>query len=219
MSTSIRPRKELLFLLLAGTTSFFALVPDAKAVTTFQLTGSNESFSTKQLSVDGIILNLSSAVGSTLPSNPLNINGSGFCAYTYLTTSTRCGTSTPSSLQGFSLEFDKSVLLNQFNVSNVTGLAGGIITFTSGANVKQFNFSSTGGIQSFSNPFLASAGSTVFVTTSGIPVATQGIFRISDLEVQLAPEASVPGPLPLVGAGVAFAYSRKLRSRILRKAN
>jgi hypothetical protein len=116
------------------------------------------------------------------------------------------------------LQFDKSVLLNQFNVSNFTGLTSGVITFTLGANVKQFNFNSTG-IQSFTNPYLASAGSTVFVTTSGSPSTTQGVFRISDLEVQLAPEASVPGPLPLVGAGVAFAYSRKLRTRILRKAN
>jgi hypothetical protein len=29
----------------------------------------------------------------------------------------------------------------------------------------------------------------------------------------------VPGPLPLVGAGIAFAYSRKLRTRILSKEN
>jgi hypothetical protein len=223
MSISIRPKKELFFVLLAGTASIFALAPDAKAlppaVTTFQLTGANESFSTKQLSVDGIILNLSSGVGSTLPSNPLNINGAGFCSYSFVVNpSTRCGTSTTSSLQGFSLEFDKSVFLNQFNVSNFTNLTTGVITFTSGANVKQFNFNSTG-IQSFSNPFLASAGSTVLVTTSATPDDIESLFRISDLQVQLAPEASVPGPLPLVGAGIAFAYSRKLRTRILRKAN
>ncbi|WP_254954261.1 hypothetical protein [Cyanobium sp. Cruz-8H5] len=29
-----------------------------------------------------------------------------------------------------------------------------------------------------------------------------------------APAASVPGPLPLLGAGAAFGWSRKLRKRI-----
>jgi hypothetical protein len=116
------------------------------------------------------------------------------------------------------LQFDKSVFLKGFNVSNITDLTGGQITFTSGANAETFNFTSLVP-QSFTNPYLVSAGSTIFVTTSGTPAETLGLFRISNLQVQLAPEASVPGPLPLVGAGIAFAYSRKLRTRILSKEN
>jgi len=217
MKTASNQKNLFPIILSAGTASLFALVPvSAKAVTTFDLSSpTSESFASKLLSVDGIILKLSNPIGTTLPSTPFNTNGSGFCAYTFNSGSgTRCGTSAASSLQGFSLEFDKSVFLRQFNVSNFTSLASGVITFTAGSNVKQFNFSATG-LQSFDNPFLASAGSTVFVTTSALPTSTNGIFRIADLQVDLAP---VPGPLPLLGAGVAFAYSRKLRSRVLNKA-
>jgi hypothetical protein len=33
------------------------------------------------------------------------------------------------------------------------------------------------------------------------------------------PTNAVPGPLPVLGAGAAFGYSRRLRRRILTKAN
>jgi len=202
--------------------SSIALVPAAQAsITTFNLTTSSVVNSPSPLSfgpigVDNIILTLSNPQGSNLPANSLNTNSSGFCAFALVGNSNgRCGylAGSNSVINGFSLSFDKSVYLRQFDIAGLQNITGGSIAFGS----ELFNFTGNGP-QTFINPFLASAGSTILVTTTGAPDGQSGVFRLTNLQVELAPEASVPGPLPLLGAGAAFAYSRKLRTRILKKA-
>lgn len=50
------------------------------------------------------------------------------------------------------------------------------------------------------------------------PANAIGEFAINQLDFSDQPTSSVPAPLPVLGAGAAFAFSRKLRSRI-RSAN
>ncbi len=54
-----------------------------------------------------------------------------------------------------------------------------------------------------SNPFTQQSGGTI-------------IINVNDPN---PPTTAVPGPLPVLGAGAAFGYSRRLRRRILAKAN
>ena len=214
--------------LVAGAAALLALAVDPSsanaATSTFKLSDTNQNFVSKGFqSVDGLInLTISNAVGTGLKSLPLNTNLQGFCANVLnLTGGVRCGNAeyAPTSLTGFSMTFDKSVYLSQFNISQFSaGLQSGALTFTSGSQAETINFTS-GGTQSFANPFLASAGTAVFVTSSALPSTITSNFRLDDFEVSQASQASVPGPLPILGAGVAFAYSRRLRARILKKAN
>jgi hypothetical protein len=205
--------------------SSFALAPAAQAApptTTFTLTEPSVVNSASPLNigpqgVDNIILTLSNPQGTNLPTSSINRNIAGLCAYADVGTSGgRCALTSGSNavLNGFSLSFDKSVFLRQFDIAGLANVTSGSIAF--GAN--QFNFTS-GGTQTFVTPFLVSAGSTIFVTTTAVTPGPQGgVFRLANLQVAFAP-AAVPGPLPLLGAGAAFAYSRKLRTRILKKAS
>ena len=208
--------------------SSLALAPAAQASTTiFNLTSPSAVNSPSPLNfgpvgVENIILTLSDPQGSNLPTNSLNTKSSGFCAFAVVGTSGgRCGYLHGSNgvINGFSLSFNKSVYLRQFDIAGLAAITGGSISFDS----ELFNFTANG-TQTFVSPFLASAGSKIFVTTTGVPAGSSGVFRIANLQVELAPEAefapeaSVPGPLPLLGVGAAFAYSRKLRTRIHKKA-
>lgn len=208
--------------------SAMALAPAVHAsTTTFNFVSNPALNSPSPLSfgpigVDNIILTLSNPQGSNLPANSLNANGSGFCAFADVRASGgRCALTQGSNgvFNGFSLSFNKSVNLLQFDIAGFLGLGSGSIAFDS----ELFGFTSNS-TQTFASPLLVSAGSTIFVTTTGTPLGPHGgVFRINNLQVELAtapaPEASVPGPLPLFGAGAAFAYSRKLRTRILKKAS
>ncbi len=86
---------------------------------------------------------------------------------------------------------------------------------------------STDGIQKSSNTFstLTTDGSTASfvagtktasITDSWTAAAAPTTGSITNTYVQRS-TIQVPGPLPVLGAGVAFAYSRKLRKRINRK--
>jgi len=206
---------------LVGSAAFFAATPNAYAVTTFSLKSDPEvNFASDQFSVDGILLKLSTPTGSNLSTTPFNTSPNGFCSYFTIVSSpgARCGTSTVGeTLNGFSLQFDKSVYLKRFDVTRLNALANASISFASGLSLEQFNNLNNTGIQIFNNPFLVSAGSIITVTTAGSPTSSSAAMRIADLEVELAPDP-VPGPLPLLGACAAFAYSRKLRTRISKQS-
>jgi len=209
--------------------SSFALAPAAQAATTtFDLTfsaapgfdNSPSPLTIGPVGVDNIILTLSNPQGTNLPTNSLNRNSAGFCAYADVGTSGgRCAlaSGTGAVFNGFSLSFDKSVYLRQFDITGLGNIASGSITFGS----EVFNFT-TGGTQVFATPLFVSANSPLLVTTTGVPPGTStagGVFRLNNLQVESGPKDSVPGPLPLLGAGAAFAYSRKLRTRILKKSS
>jgi len=52
-----------------------------------------------------------------------------------------------------------------------------------------------------------------FTTTLVVDAGTS-VTGITSLVDQRQPDTEVPGPLPLLGAGAAFGFSRRIRSRI-----
>ena len=207
--------------------STFVLAPAAQAaITNFDLTfsaapgfdNSPSPLTIGPVGVDNIILTLSNPQGTSLPTNSLNRNPAGFCAYANVGSSGgRCALTSGSGavFNGFSLSFDKPVYLRQFDITGLGNISSGTITFGS----ELFSFA-TYGTQVFATPLFVSANSPLLVTTTGVSKnANGGVFRLNNLQVESGPKDSVPGPLPLLGAGAAFAYSRKLRTRILKKSS
>ena len=70
-----------------------------------------------------------------------------------------------------------------------------------------------GTIQNLSNQ----PTSVAFLNDLTVGIAKDGPFSFTNTLVQAAPPSQVPGPLPLLGAGAAFGFSRKLRARIKTK--
>lgn len=204
-------------LLVAGT--FVALAgasPKAHALTaTFDLTTPQPvNFSSNSYSNNGINLLANSAQGVNLPTDALNTNSAGFCAFAEVGTSSgRCALAQGSNAikTGFSFTFDRSVWLRSFDVSQFANLSqGASISFQSGSQNQAFVLNGIGG-QSFTGDFLATAGTPVVITADGTPLAANGgVFRINNFSVE-----DVPGPLPLLGIGSAFMYSRKLRRKTI----
>jgi hypothetical protein len=95
---------------------------------------------------------------------------------------------------------------NNTGTFNLTGAAG-----TAAATYVPVN-TAVGQTKTYSNTTTVSDAFTagVGVTQGTITQFTQS-FNFADTP---PPTTSVPGPLPLVGAGIAFGYSRKLRKRI-----
>ena len=109
---------------------------------------------------------------------------------------------------------------NSFN-GNVTALpatsVSGIVTFFSGS-VNQFALDPA----YLSNTPIISSATFNSTTLAGLGFTTTGLIGTwtlngtsETIQVFLGPPAAaVPGPLPLLGAGAAFAWSRRLRKRI-----
>jgi hypothetical protein len=152
----------------------------------------------------------------------------GVCAWAVVGTSGgRCNVNvidgfTGSQLTGLKATFSKSSILKSFNIgqfapsSGAGTIANALIQFKVGGTVKD-SLSITGnGPYALNTPILLGAGQDLEIVTSGSTnAANGGLFRISAFE---ADSVSVPGPLPLVGAGAAFGWSRKLRRRLQVKA-
>jgi len=71
-------------------------------------------------------------------------------------------------------------------------------------------FSTVGSPSTFNSNTISSAFTNTFTVTSNAFTA----FDNSLTQKAPTPPSSVPGPLPILGAGAAFGFSRKLRSRI-----
>jgi hypothetical protein len=168
----------------------------------------------------GITATLGSPVGTDIPSAALfNTNTAGLCSFINNNNSSsvrRCGSidqnggTASTVLSGYSLFFDKPVFLQSFDISTPNNLSSGSIQFASGSSSKLFNFTGDGS-QTFDSIFEVAANTEIFVTTSGIfdDSSTSAAFRITNFAVQ-----EVPGPLPVIGALSAFAWSRNLKKKI-----
>lgn len=70
-----------------------------------------------------------------------------------------------------------------------------------------------------SGPIAIAPGLTTLKVTDAFTVSDDsGLSTFNNLYTQIPP-SSVPGPLPLMGAGLAFGWSRKLRARVKASAN
>lgn len=113
----------------------------------------------------------------------------------------------------------RELLAAQANITGGNLLGGSFTTSISSANLipgiltanSVSNPSATG---FFFNNTIAATFEQTFSATSGGPnkFATINSFGIQFSQTE--PEPTVPGPLPILGAGAAFGMSRKLRSRI-----
>jgi hypothetical protein len=115
----------------------------------------------------------------------------------------------------YQMTFDKSVQILNYNISYSGNASDSVTTYSQGSSVSaQLNTSS--GLTSFVNPFIAAANSPILVST--VDLDNDGLLQINafTVEMQTAPPASVPGPLPLAGAATAFSLSRELRRRMRR---
>lgn len=193
-------------------------VAPASAVTVLTFTNQTPGTTNTEAtaSADGITVTASGPVGGPFPaSGGINSITSGLCAFAQNNSDgNRCGfIATPAnsttSLTGFNLTFDTPVFITGFNIGlfDDINLNSGTIAFGPSSPV---SFSSTGD-KSLSSPLFVGSGTPVSIVTTGDFTNTAnpgGIFRIQSLTVD------VPGPLPLFGAASAFAYSRKLRSKV-----
>jgi hypothetical protein len=161
-------------------------------------------------------------------------NVNGLCIFSNSLTSNQCDATAPSQMNGLSFQFSKSVYLRSFVIGFAQtpagdGSAGGQRTmsaaFSQGAsNLGTFAFTGPQGNfvntpQTFSSQaqgFLIPANTLVTLATSGSglsPSANSSLF-LTSLTVDEPTSAAVPAPLPLLGAGAAFGWSRRLRRRL-----
>jgi MYXO-CTERM domain-containing protein len=127
------------------------------------------------------------------------------------------GTFALTSLPNFDLSFDFSggVLFDNADIN--TPLSNVTVIISSLSSDLSVNFSGTGGgIFGGSLDFLDGGRVLSFQPLGGSLYATTnpGFFGTYQALAQSPTPASVPGPLPLLGAGAAFGWSRRLRKRI-----
>jgi hypothetical protein len=205
-----------------GATTALALataVAPASAATVLTFTNQTPSTTANSAtaSAGGITVTANDPVGGPFPANGgINSTSDGLCAFAQNNSDgRRCAyLASPSTdatqLTGFKLSFNKSVFITGFDIGlfDNPNLNSGTITFGTSPSV---SFSSTG-FKSLSGPLLVEENTPLSIVTAGDFVNTAnpgGLFRIQSLTVE-----EVPGPLPLLGAASAFAYSRKLRSKV-----
>jgi hypothetical protein len=138
-----------------------------------------------------------------------NNNGYGLCVIT-----TICS----GSPQAATFSFSKPIQNFRFTVGRNVTPAGGwgdnsFLRLTDGASSTQIALSGlvAGTTYSFPQSILVAAGNSItvgFACTSNCPSLGSEEFYISDVIVE------APAPLPLIGTGAAFAWTRRLRRRI-----
>ena len=166
------------------------------------------------------------ATGVNAPQNYVTASSSnGLCLFANSTDSTnRCGllsqSPVPINYNKVGISSNKDLFYTGFNISQV--LIGSFISPTppvtgelkvwrgqanSGTLLQTIDLASTsiGSTVNFTSPFLFSAGENLVFQASG----SNASIRLGSLTVE-----DVPGPLPLLGATAAFAWSRKLRRRL-----
>jgi hypothetical protein len=121
-------------------------------------------------------------------------------------------------LTGFTGVFNRDTVLRSFTIGQFAPAAfitGAQIKFKVGATVLETVNPTAAGFFNLTTPITLAAGQNLEIITSGSSSANNGaVIRISSFEA----DASVPGPLPLLGASAAFGWSRQLRRRIQAKA-
>lgn len=183
------------------------------------------NFSSKAFTSDigGLTATVSSPITSTyVPANGgLNASLRGLCAWARVgTVGGRCGynvndgASAGDGLSGFKVAFSniQSPTLKSFDISQFAppSLIGAALTFTSGSTSQVFNITGANTTYSFLDPFVVAPNNEVIVTSSGFSTTPNGgVFRLQSLTIE-----DVPGPLPLLGLGAAFGFSRKLKRKM-----
>jgi len=154
-----------------------------------------------------------------------NITGGSSLDVTTNATNGLCviGTACTGSPQAATFSFSKPIQNFRFTVGlnvapsglNAAPSAGGwgssVLRFFVGTSVTEISLAGLAGTQSFPQSFLVAAGNSItvgFACSGDCPTLGNEQFFISDVIVE------APAPLPLIGTGAAFAWTRRLRRRI-----
>ena len=229
MVKQIKTAAALLFA--AGTLSFVGTAPAHAGVCTGDGT-STASFSLALINIDP---SLTCTVGDKLYSN---FSYTGFVSSDPLQNTVNISESGVGGLQHTIAMQNASGWTSASNTFNYTvAMASGTNTFdqwaaTGSSSIVGSNFTSTvtatnsspspnpnGAINAFStagSPSTFTAGTITSAFTNTFNVSSQGFTSFDNSLTQKAPTppSSVPGPLPILGAGAAFGFSRRIRSRI-----
>ncbi|MFN9621612.1 MAG: hypothetical protein ACK587_02060 [Cyanobacteriota bacterium] len=173
------------------------------APTTFTFSDSDNNKTSILKSLDGITLKMENFTPG--PNTYADPDGLAIVAPDY---------SSPQQLTSFTMTFDQPVKLLNYYLSYEQSITG--ITTTYSQNLLQSiqTYSTSTGLNSFNNQFIAQANVPISVTSTSN--GANAIAQINALTVEKVDP--VPGPLPLAGAAAAFSWSRRLRGRISRTA-
>jgi hypothetical protein len=180
------------------------------APTTFLFNGLDKGLTTITKAVDGITLTISSFV--TGPRSGADSDGLAIYCVGLLSP---CFQDKLENYDSFLMTFDKDVQLLSYNVRFATNAEDSTTTYSQGVLSSVQVNSNTRGTFLFNNQFTALANVPIQVST--FDNSNLGTLQINQLTVeeQFAPSPEhVPGPLPVLGAGAAFGFSRRLRRRI-----
>jgi len=153
-----------------------------------------------------LLFNIITPNGQDFALTGASTSGAGLAASTYVYSYDVAIIGSPGvNFASFTTDMITTLNVPLFGTKNLTG--------SSGATVQS---SGVGPSAPYIYPSPGIAGPVTF--TSVISVTGGTVNTIADqVSFQLAPtspSASVPGPLPLLGAGAAFGFSRKLRQRL-----
>jgi hypothetical protein len=107
--------------------------------------------------------------------------------------------------------------LDQWAATGGSSILGSGFTSTVTATNSAPSPNPNGAVNAFTtvlSPSTFTAGTLSSAFTNTFNVTSQGFTTFDNSVDQKAATSSVPGPLPILGAGAAFGFSRKLRSRI-----
>lgn len=215
------------FTSVAGSATLFALAAFAPVhASTFNFsTPTNTSSPTAERTVDGLKFTLSNPNWTPGLTNGIRTGTEGICVWAQVgSQGGRCDANVSDGfanavLAGLQGSFDKPTVLKSFYVGQFapTTMTDASIQFKLGSTVLSTVNITSFGLYSLPSPIVLDAGQTLeMITTSTLPSGNTngGVFRILSFDAQ-----EVPGPLPLLGSGVAFGFSRKLRRRIQAKVS
>jgi len=141
-----------------------------------------------------------SAQQHTFSASGLNFGAGSMASYSYKVTIAP-GTPNTSFLAYRTSGTTSDVMTGLTATKTLTGTPGGVSTSTDGALGNVFTYAPTiAGPVDFTG--------SINVTGGRMDVLTDSLVQ------QVNGTSSVPGPLPLLGAGAAFGFSRRIRSRI-----
>jgi hypothetical protein len=165
---------------------------------TFTFGGADDGLTSVTKTVDGV----SVTFNNFSPTPTTTADGDGLCVAGVV------GFCPP--LSSFDFSFSAPVQLLSYQVGFVSfGANNQVLTFSQGSNTSvETNFVDEATVN-FSTQFSVDANVIISAVRTTPPNESVGSLQLRQLTVNV-----VPGPLPLLGAAVAFGASRKLRARI-----
>lgn len=182
----------------------------AHATITVDFTGQTGFAPTRTFSSGGV--NLSFAPSSSSAMTNVASSANGLCLFAYSSDNTaRCGVTgsvgAPSIYNFIEFTSNAPLFFTGGNVKQILGTVNATdVKFDINGSSLAVIPGSTGDF-TFASPVTIQAGQTVVLSGSGN--------HNSSIRVQSFNFEEVPGPLPLLGAGAAFAWSRRLRNKTM----